>query len=233
MPPLPAHAPREVHLRSNQGPRFPLRLVAMDPDEYHRIWLIGLALVSMVLRIHSTASSRTKNRFFILRRLPNSPRTPRGTARTCRGFRPHGTTEQPRGRACLRLAFPPHRSDECACMATTYTMTIKTPIELQTPFPLRVKDHRLTLVHDLTGAEGNWLHEVSVRDGDTQVINYLADAGYNESCRWRKDGTQWWSEVLTWKSHGRAHGSPPWLAFRQRVGQHVRCCCGHRSHAVG
>lgn len=69
---------------------------------------------------------------------------------------------------------------------------IQTPAEIRTPFPMRVKDHGLTLVHDLTDKERNWLHEVSVRDSDAQAINYLADAGYNERYGWRKDGTQWW-----------------------------------------
>jgi hypothetical protein len=75
-------------------------------------------------------------------------------------------------------------------MATTNTSTtINTPVEIRTPFPMRVKDHGLTVVHDITGKERKWIHEVSVRDTDTQAINYLADAGYSESHGWRKDGT--------------------------------------------
>ena len=77
-------------------------------------------------------------------------------------------------------------------MADTNITTIRTPIEIQTPFPLRVKDHGLALVHDIAGKPRNWLHEVSVRDSDTQAINYLADAGYSEHSGWRTDGTQWW-----------------------------------------
>lgn len=72
------------------------------------------------------------------------------------------------------------------------TTKINTPAEIRTPFPMRVKDHGLTLVHDEMGKERNWLHEVSVRDSDTQAINYLADAGYNERSGWHKDGVQWW-----------------------------------------
>jgi hypothetical protein len=77
-------------------------------------------------------------------------------------------------------------------MASTNTTKIETPMEIRTPFPLRVKDHGLTLVHDLAGRERNWLHEVSVRDTDAQAINYLADAGYSEHSGWRQDMTQWW-----------------------------------------
>jgi hypothetical protein len=70
---------------------------------------------------------------------------------------------------------------------------IPTPADLKIPF-LRVKDHGLTMVHDMAGAERNWLHEVSVADHDAQVINYLVDAGYREHYGWRsKDGQQWWT----------------------------------------
>jgi hypothetical protein len=75
-------------------------------------------------------------------------------------------------------------------MATT--TKIDAPAEIRTPFPMRVKDHGLTLVHDINGAERNWLHEVSVRETDTQAINYLVDAGYSESHGWRRGRTQWW-----------------------------------------
>ena len=70
---------------------------------------------------------------------------------------------------------------------------IETPMEIRTPFPLRVKYHGLTLVGDPAGGkERNCLHEVIVRDADTQPINYLADAGYSERYGWRNDGSQWW-----------------------------------------
>jgi hypothetical protein len=72
------------------------------------------------------------------------------------------------------------------------TTKIQTPIEIRTPFPMRVKDHGLTLVHDLAGAERNCLHEVSERETDTRAINYLADAGHSESNGWGQGGTQWW-----------------------------------------
>jgi hypothetical protein len=45
-------------------------------------------------------------------------------------------------------------------MASTNTIKIETPMEIRTPFPFRVKDHGLTLVHSLAGNEVTARREV-------------------------------------------------------------------------
>jgi hypothetical protein len=69
---------------------------------------------------------------------------------------------------------------------------IKTPVEILTP--VDTMDHGLSLVHDMTGAPRNYLHEVSVRRHEQDAIRYLMAAGYAQRCGWvAKDGTLYWT----------------------------------------
>jgi len=76
----------------------------------------------------------------------------------------------------------------------TQITTIATPADLRAPLP-GIHDHGMTLVHDVTGAERDWLHEVSIAENDMQATNYLIDAGYRQHCGWRIGGLQVWEYV--------------------------------------
>lgn len=94
------------------------------------------------------------------------------------------------------LASVADRSDDSCRMATTrtYTTAVRTPGEFRAPLP-GIHDHGMTLVHELTGRERNWLHEVSVVEHDAQAINYLIDAGYKEHRGWQRGRMQYWVYV--------------------------------------
>jgi hypothetical protein len=67
------------------------------------------------------------------------------------------------------------------------------PPEIEIPVA-GVIDHGLELVHDITGADRNWLHEVSISDHNIDARQYLRDAGYTLHRGWKhpEGGWQMW-----------------------------------------
>ena len=67
---------------------------------------------------------------------------------------------------------------------TNHPAKVTTPIDISVPM-VGIMDHGLTLVHDMTGAPRNYLHEVSFADGDHRdTVRYLQGAGYSYRCGW-------------------------------------------------